>query len=103
MTPNRKGTLGTLLRDGWVFSIVALGLTTATGCATMGFKYDEGSLRKQVSFDTQCPPEKIKVLDAMEAGIGVTKFRVDVCGQEQKWNRMGTSYFAEGKGPMGTR
>jgi hypothetical protein len=79
----------------------ALGWLTLTGCATMGFKYDEGALKKQVAFDTQCPQEKIQVVDAMEAGIGVTKFRMNVCGQEQKWNRMGTSYFAEGKGPAG--
>jgi hypothetical protein len=79
------------------------GVVVVSGCASMGFHYDEGSLRKQVAFDTQCPPEKIKVIDAMEAGIGVTKFRLDVCGQEQKWNRMGTTYFAEGKGPMATK
>jgi hypothetical protein len=90
------------IRFGTVcFSLAALaGLAAASGCATMGFSYDEGSLRKQVAFDTQCPQEKIKIVDAMEAGVGVTKFRLDVCGQEQKWNRMGTSYFAEGKGPM---
>jgi hypothetical protein len=84
----------------WVgLAIFGLGCTTA-GCASMGFKYDEGALRKQVAFDTQCPPEKIQVVDALEAGVGVTKFRLNVCGQEQKWNRMGTSYFAEGKGPI---
>jgi hypothetical protein len=93
-------TFGTLLGRACLLSIAAVGVVSATGCATMGFKYDEGSLRKQVAFDTQCPQEKIKVLDAMEAGVGVTKFRLDVCGQEQKWNRMGTSYFAEGKGPI---
>ena len=81
-------------------AIVGFGLVALAGCASMGFKYDEGALRKQVAFDTQCPPEKIQVVDAMEAGIGVTKFRLNVCGQEQKWNRMGTSYFAEGKAPV---
>jgi len=79
--------------------VVALGSLALFGCASMGFKYDEGALRKQVAFDTQCPQEKIQVVDAMEAGVGVTKFRINVCGQEQKWNRLGTSYFAEGKGP----
>jgi hypothetical protein len=83
-----------------VLGVVGFGCTVITGCASMGFKYDEGALRKQVAFDTQCPAEKIQVVDAMEAGVGVTKFRLNVCGQEQKWNRMGTSYFAEGKGPI---
>ena len=81
------------------FSLVAVACLALTGCASMGFKYDEGALKKQVAFDTQCPQEKIQVVDAMEAGVGVSKFRLNVCGQEQKWNRMGTSYFAEGKGP----
>jgi hypothetical protein len=80
--------------------VLGLGLGLVAGCASMGFKYDEGALKKQVAFDTQCPKEKIQVVDAMEAGIGVSKFRLNVCGQEQNWNRMGTSYFAEGKGPI---
>jgi|HubBroStandDraft_2_1064218.scaffolds.fasta_scaffold340253_1 hypothetical protein len=96
MKSHRMATFG--MRMG--LAIVGLGCAGLAGCASMGFKYDEGALRKQVAFDTQCPQEKIQVVDAMEAGVGVTKFRLNVCGQEQKWNRMGTSYFAEGKGPM---
>jgi len=83
-----------------ILTVAIFGCASTTGCASMGFKYDEGALRKQVAFDTQCPPEKVQIVDAMEAGVGVTKFRLNVCGQEQKWNRMGTSYFAEGKGPV---
>ena len=78
-----------------------LGLFIVTACSSMGFGYSEGALKKQVAFETRCPPEKITVSDAMEAGVGHTKFRVNVCGQEQRWNRFGTSYFPEGKSPMG--
>ena len=80
---------------------VATGIVMLTGCAASGFKYDPDALRKAVVFETRCPPEKVQIVEAMEAGTGHTKFRLDVCGQPQKWNRFGTSYFPEGKSPMG--
>ena len=81
--------------------LVLLGVLASAACASMGFGYDEGALKKQVAFDTKCPADKVRVTEALEAGTGHTKFRLDVCGQEQRWNRFGTSYFAEGKSPMG--
>ena len=81
--------------------IGTLVLGAVTGCKSMGFGYDEDALRKQGAFESKCPQEKIKVNEALESGTGHTKFRVDVCGKEQRWNRYGTSYFPEGKGPGG--
>jgi hypothetical protein len=81
----------------------ALAVVFVAGCASMGFGYDEGALKKQVAFETRCPAERVKVNEALEAGTGHTKFRVDVCGQEQRWDRFGTSYFPEGKGPMANK
>lgn len=84
------------------FGMTALMLVTSiSGCVSMGFKYDESALKKQVAFETSCPVENIELIEAMEAGTGHTKFKLKVCGEEQKWNRFGTSYFAEGKSPMG--
>jgi hypothetical protein len=75
-----------------------------SGCATFGFKSDEDALKKQVAFEnTACPAEKIKVLRSLSAGVGHDKFEVDVCGTSQRWDRFGTSYFPEGKGPMAGR
>jgi hypothetical protein len=73
----------------------------AVGCSSMGFGYDPDALRKQVAFESKCPEEKIQINEALEAGTGHTKFRLDVCGKEQRWNRYGTSYFPEGKSPGG--
>ena len=89
----KRMVLGSL---GLTLSVVIIG-----GCKSMGFGYDEDALRKQVAFESKCPEEKIKVNEALESGTGHTKFRVDVCGKEQRWNRYGTSYFPEGKGPGG--
>lgn len=81
--------------------VIALAALAATGCATMGFSYDEDSLKESVAFENpECSAENIEIVRAMEAGTGHSKFVVNVCGEEQRWNRMGTSYFAEGKGPM---
>ena len=71
-----------------------------SGCASMGFGYDEDALKQQVSFETRCPESQITVGEALDAGIGHTKFRINACGAEQRWDRFGTSYFPEGKGPM---
>ena len=78
-----------------------LTLAALPGCASYGFGYDREALREQVSFETRCPPGRIVVRDVLEAGRGHTKFRVEVCGKEERWNRYGASYFPEGKGPLG--
>ncbi len=68
----------------------------------MGFGYSEAKLRDAVSFETDCPKDKVKVLEAHEDGVGHTKFKVDACGKKQRWNRYGAGYHMEGKGPMDT-
>ncbi len=79
-------------------------LLAASGCATLGssigMSYDEGELKKSVAFETHCPEASVRVREAMEAGVGHSKFLLDVCGKDQRWVRLGTSYFAEGKTPM---
>lgn len=66
----------------------------------MGFDYSEDELKKAVEFETGCSQDEVEILDAMDGGTGHTKFKVDACGENQRWNRMGTSYFLEGKGPV---
>jgi hypothetical protein len=70
----------------------------ATGCATMGFSSDKDQLVKTASFDHDCPREKVKVLAEQEEGIGVASFKLDVCGKEKRYKRMGTSFFDAEKG-----
>lgn len=91
-------------RRSAVFTLASALLLCAGGCATMGWKSDEDALKKAVAFEnTGCPVEKIKIVRSMEAGLGHDKFEVDACGSSQRWDRLGSSYFLEGKGPMAGR
>ncbi len=85
----------------WVlWLVVVVSVSLVFGCTSMGFGYDLKELKRSVTFKTQCPVDKIKVVEAMEAGVGHSKFKLDVCGKSQDWNRMGSSYFQEGHGPL---
>ncbi len=85
--------------SAWL-SATPIVLSLLFGCTSMGFGWSEPKLKEAVSFETECPAQKVKVVEALEGGTGHTKFRLDVCGKEQRWNRYGASYFPEGKGPM---
>ncbi len=80
--------------------LVACSLSLVTGCASMGFGYSEAELKKAVAFETGCAQEKVEIVEAMEGGTGHTKFKVKACGEDQRWNRYGASYYPQGKGPM---
>ena len=73
----------------------------SVGCASMGFSSDKDQLVKTAAFDHDCPREKVKVLAEQEEGLGVASFKLDVCGAEKRYKRMGTSFFdAEKGGPV---
>ena len=85
---------------------IVLGLATLppTGCAAMGFTSSDKKLVEQASFDHKCPPEKIRVVDKMEGGVGDASFIVDVCGTERRYKRMGSAYYdVENGSPLGKR
>lgn len=79
-----------------IFRLAYLSIIFATlgfiGCTSMGFGYSEDELKKAVEFETECPRDDVKIVKAMDGGTGHTKFVVDACGTEQRWDRMGTSY-----------
>ena len=74
------------------------GIVFVTGCSGMGFGSSEDALKKQVSFDHECPVEKIDVVAAQEGGVGHASFKVAACGQDLRYERMGASYFDSAKG-----
>ena len=79
---------------------VAAALATLSGCATFGWTSSVPRLLKQVSFDhSACPAEEIQLLRAMEGGLGRASFVLDVCGEERRYERMGSSYFQSGSAP----
>ena len=69
-----------------------------TGCSSMGFGSSEDALKKQVSFDHNCPAEKVDVVASQEGGVGHASFKVAACGQDLRYERMGASYFDAAKG-----
>lgn len=78
--------------------IFFLAAVLASGCSAMGFGSSEDALKKQVSFDHDCPVEKIAVKDSQEGGVGHASFKVAACGQDLRYERMGASYFDSAKG-----
>ena len=94
---HRRAAPATPSSRSLVGALGALAVVLA-GCATFGFTSDEGALKKQVSFDHDCPVEKVVVVGSMEGGMGQASFKVDACGQRLRYERMGTSYFDSAKG-----
>ena len=81
--------------------LLLLSLFTMTACSGMGFGSSEDALKKQVSFDHECPAEKVNILASQEGGMGHASFKVDACGKNLRYERMGASYFDSAKGsPM---
>ena len=79
---------------------VAVGVATLCGCATFGWTSSVPRLMKQVSFDhSTCPADQIALVRSMEGGLGRASFVLDACGEELRYERMGTSYFASGSAP----
>jgi hypothetical protein len=64
----------------------------------MGYTSNPDTLKKQVSFDHDCPVEKVEIADSAELGIGHASFKVDACGSKYRYERMGASYFDSAKG-----
>lgn len=69
---------------------IALGLS---GCASMGFTYDKEKLIETVSFDLNCPKEKIQIDSADDDTFQATgRFSLKACGKQVKYKRLGTLY-----------
>lgn len=85
-----------VLKNGATLVVLSL---LITACAAMGFKSSEAKLKKQASFDHDCPAEKIQVIKSMEGGAGQASFVLDVCGTEHRYERMGTAYYEKGNEP----
>ena len=69
------------------------------GCAAMGFTSDPDAVKKQVSFDHDCPVDKVNIVDTMEGGAsGSASFKIEACGQNYRYKRMGLTYYDEANG-----
>lgn len=74
-----------------------------SGCASMGYTVNRPKLIETASFDHDCPREKVKILSEKDGGAsGTGNYKLNVCGEEKKYKRMGTMYFDAAKGsPLG--
>jgi hypothetical protein len=71
------------------------------GCATIGGTYDETKLKERVSYDTNCPIEKISIAKMQDDGMaGTGHFTMNACGKQWNYVRLGKSYFEESKSPV---
>jgi hypothetical protein len=82
---------------------LAMITSTLVACGGMGMGVDHDKLVKTASFDTNCPPEKIKIVSEDDQGMsGTGQYALDVCGTQKKYKRAGTMYYdAEKGGPLG--
>lgn len=80
-----------------------LGAVVLSGCASMGWGVDRSKLLQTASFDHDCPSEKIQILSEQDGGAsGTGNYKLNVCGSERKYKRMGTMYMDAEKGsPIG--
>lgn len=72
--------------------LLAITLTAATGCATMGWTSSRDTLVRTAAFDHDCPPEKVTVIAEQEDGLGTASFKLQVCGTTRTYKRYGTLY-----------
>lgn len=65
----------------------------AHGCADI-HAYVRAEVIGQVSFDHNCPPERVKILREEWTDYGsVWGYRLDVCGKERRYRRVGDNAF----------
>lgn len=53
----------------------------------------QSTLIKQISVETGCPKDKIKILD-MKRNAGAGVFSVDVCGETKIYKQVGTIFMS---------
>lgn len=85
-----------MFRSIIVFAVGSL--AAVTGCSSMGFTSNPKMLKSQVAFDHDCAADKVNIVDSAELGTGHASFKVEACGKNYRYERLGTSYFDAAKG-----
>ncbi len=84
---------------------VLISFLLVVGCSSInkmiGATWDENKLKNTVSFDTQCPEQKINVVRFYDEGqSGTGRFEVQACDKLCKYLRFGASYYEQSKSPI---